>query len=71
MPDLTYVDEEIEGSNQVASNHDAEREQANEDYTTKNIALQIVTCEREIPFCWNKEEKISCRLCMRRSRMKS
>ena len=35
MPDLTYVDEEIEGSNQAARNHDAEREQANEDYTDK------------------------------------
>ena len=35
MPDLTYVDEEIEGSNQAARDHDAEREQANEDYTDK------------------------------------
>ena len=35
MPDLTYVDKEIEGNNQAARNHDAEIEQANKDYTDK------------------------------------
>ena len=35
MPDLTYVDEEIEGGNQAARDHDAERKQANKGYTDK------------------------------------
>ena len=35
MPGLSYVDEEIEGNNQAARNHDAEREQANKGYTDK------------------------------------
>ena len=35
MPDPTYVDEEIEGSNQPARDHDAERKQVNKDFTDK------------------------------------
>ena len=35
MPDPTYVDEEIEGSNQPARDHDAERKQVNKDSTDK------------------------------------